>query len=193
MKINRIGIYGGSYDPVHNGHLITVKNVIEKRKLDKVILVPTYISPFKLDKKATDEDHRINMLNLAIKNEAKFEVSLIEIERSGISYTIDTIKHFSDKYDNIDLIIGFDNMVEFDKWKYPDEILKICNVVVMKRNIDMNDRRNSFIDKVIYVDTPIVDISSSLIRENVKNNVSITSLVPENVKDYILANKLYRK
>jgi nicotinate-nucleotide adenylyltransferase len=193
MKINRIGIYGGSFDPVHNGHLITVKNVIEKRKLDKVILVPTYISPFKLDKKATDEDHRINMLNLAIKNEAKFEVSLVEIERSGISYTIDTIKHFSDKYDNIDLIIGFDNMVEFDKWKYPDEILKICNVVVMKRNIDMNDRRNSFMDKVIYVDTPIVDISSSLIRENVKNNVSITSLVPENVKDYILANKLYQK
>jgi nicotinate-nucleotide adenylyltransferase len=193
MKINRIGIYGGSFDPVHNGHLITVKNVIEKRKLDKVILVPTYISPFKLDKKATDEDHRINMLNLAIKNEAKFEVSLVEIERSGISYTIDTIKHFSDKYDNIDLIIGFDNMVEFDKWKYPDEILKICNVVVMKRNIDMNDRRNLYMDKATYVDTPIVDISSSLIRENVKNNVSITSLVPENVKDYILANKLYQK
>ncbi len=190
-QLKRIGIYGGSFDPVHNGHLITVSSVLEQRDLEKVYLVPAYISPFKLDSKSSDEKHRIAMLKYATSDLHYFDISLFEIDKKGVSYTIDTLKHFQQLYDEIDLIIGYDNMVEFDKWKCPDEIMAIANVVVMKRSIDNTEKSNEFMQSATYVNTPTIDISSTIIRERVKNKLPVDSLVPDVVKDYILKNKLY--
>lgn len=189
--MKRVGIYGGSFDPIHNGHLITIRDVIEQRKLETVFLIPTYISPFKMDSKATNENHRIEMLKLASNELAELEISTYEIERKGVSYTIDTLKYFKSKFDEIELIIGYDNIVDFDKWKYPDEIFGIAEVVVMKRNVDSEISENKYMSKATYIDTPNIDISSTDIRERVKNNMPINFLVPDSVKDYILKNKLY--
>lgn len=191
--MSHIGIFGGTFDPVHNGHLITVQQVYEKRRLDKVILIPSYVSPFKTDIQTASSGNRIKMVELAIENLPAFECSDFEIRNKGISYTIKTLEHFKEEYDKIDLIIGFDNILSFHKWKNPDAIFDLADVIVMKREVDEYPKnRNEFMDKAIYINTPLVNISATDIRGKVANGLPIDNLVPEKVKDYILANKLYR-
>ena len=191
--MSHIGIFGGTFDPIHNGHLITISNVLEQRKLEKIIFVPCYISPLKISQYSISAEHRLAMIKTAIKNHTKFDCSAFEIERGGVSYTIDTLEYFKTLYDSIDLIVGYDNIAVFDKWKNPDKIFSLANVIVMKRKIDTTPlTENMFMQKAVYVDTPVIDISSSIIRERLLKNLPIDFLVPEKVKDYIMSNKLYQ-
>jgi nicotinate-nucleotide adenylyltransferase len=187
-----VGIFGGTFDPVHTGHLMTSKEVLKKRNLEKIIFVPCHISPHKTDQKPTDDFHRMNMVNLAIENYHYYESSCFEINKGNVSYTYDTLVEMKKKYDNIELIIGFDNMVAFDKWHKPADILRIAKVVVMMREIDhIPKKHNIYFDSAIMLDTQLVDISSTSIRDRVRNGLSIDNLVPEKVKEYIYKNKLY--
>jgi nicotinate-nucleotide adenylyltransferase len=187
-----IGILGGSFDPIHIGHLITAQVILEKRNLSKIIFVPCYISPHKIKKGASLPYHRLKMAKLAIKNMPYFEVSDIELKKEEISFTIDTLREMKNKYENIELIIGFDNILKFDKWKNPDEIFDIAKVIVMNRKVENNIfEKNKYYDLSSLVDTPIIEISSTKIRERIKNNLPVDFYLPEKVKQYIYKNKLY--
>lgn len=188
----KIGIFGGTFDPVHIGHLITTQYVLEQRKLDKIIFIPCYISPHKTNQNALNPVHRLNMLKLAVENISQFEINDFEIRKGGISYTYDTILELKKTYNYIELIIGYDNLVVFDKWHKPDEILDLAKLIVMKRTIDKEpETKNKYFEKAIILDTPTIEISSTDIRQRVKNNLPIDFLVPAKVKEYIIQHKLY--
>lgn len=187
-----VGVFGGSFDPIHSGHLITSYEVLEKRNLEKIIFVPCHISPHKTDQKTTEDFHRMNMVNLAIENYPVFESCDYEIRKRDISYTLDTLVELKKTYENLELIIGFDNLIVFDRWNRPDDIFKIAKVVVMKREIDrIPVVHNKYFDSTILLDTILIDISSTEIRERVKNGLPIDYLVPTKVKEYIIQNGLY--
>ena len=188
-----VGILGGSFDPIHVGHLITSYDVLEKRDLEKIIFVPCHISPHKTDQKPTEDIHRLNMVNLAIEQYPYFESSDYEIRKGDVSYTYNTLVELKKSYDQIELIIGFDNLIVFDKWYRPDDILQLATVVVMKREIDnIPVKHNKYFDSVILLETTLIDISSTEIRERVKNNEPIDYLVPSKVKEYISQHGLYK-
>lgn len=192
--MNRIGIYGGTFDPIHVGHLITAQSVLEIRKLDKIIFIPSYISPHKTDRASSSPKHRLNMLKLAIKNHPCFDYSDLEIKSKEISYTINTLQILRKIYKHIDLIIGYDNLVTFDKWKDPDEIIKLADLIVLKRKIKKEpNKKNKYFDKAILVDTPLIEVYATDIRQRVINNKSIDFLVPQKVKAYIYKHNLYKE
>jgi nicotinate-nucleotide adenylyltransferase len=186
--MSRVGIFGGTFDPIHNGHLITAQAVRELRNLDKIIFIPSYISPHKQDLTAASTEHRINMLKLSIEDIPYFDWSDYEIRKKGISYTIKTLHEMKKYYDEIELIIGEDNLRTFHQWKTPEEIVKLVTLLVLKRSIQ-NDKEfdNEFIRKAIFLETPEIDISSSVIRERLPVNF----LVPQKVLKYIYSLNLY--
>ncbi len=190
--MNKVGIFGGSFDPVHIGHLITTQYVLEKRGLDKIIFIPCNISPLKSEQYSSPF-HRLNMLKLAIEHFPQFGFSDYEISKGNVSYSYDTLFEMKKIYGSIELIIGFDNLLVFDKWKNPDGIFEIADVVVMKRNESYDPKTaNKYFDKAMILDTPMIDISSTEIRKRVNNNMPIAFFVPEKVKEYILKNGLYK-
>ena len=188
-----VGILGGSFDPIHSGHLLTSYDVLEIRNLEKIIFIPCHISPHKTNQKPTKDFHRLNMVNLAIEPYPYFESYDYEIRKGDVSYTYNTLVELKKSYDQIELIIGFDNLIVFDKWYRPDDILKLAKVVVMKREIDnIPIKHNKYFNSVILLETALIDISSTEIRERVKNSASIDYLVSSNVKEYIFKHGLYK-
>lgn len=187
------GLYGGSFDPIHFGHLITTQSVLEKRNLEQIIFMPSHISPLKKDAKPIADHHRLEMVKLAIESIPGFSVSDLEIRKGNVSYTIDTLLELKKKHTEIELIIGFDNLLVFEKWHKPDEIFSRAKVVVMMRQLDNSQTgRNKYFDKAIFVGTPNIEISSTDIRNRVKNNLPLDYLVPHKVKEYISQNRLYK-
>jgi nicotinate-nucleotide adenylyltransferase len=187
-----VGIFGGTFDPIHSGHLITALVIKELRNLEKIIFIPAYVSPHKVGHSHSDSIHRLNMINLAIKDINGFESSDLEITNNNISYTIDTIHRLKELYNNIELIIGYDNLLVFDKWKDPDEILKLATVVVLNRKSENKEEKNRFYNKAFFVNTPVIEISSTEIRKRVKENLPVNFFIPEPVKEYIIKHKLYK-
>lgn len=192
--MNKIGIYGGSFDPIHIGHLITAQRILEIRELSKIIFVPCHISPHKPSFDYSSGEHRSKMISLAIESIPHFEVSDFEVSKGDISYSIDTIRHFKQSCDNIELIIGFDNLISFDTWREPDNILKLAELIVLKRKSEMDIHQfHKYYGEAVFVDTPVIEISSTEIRKRIKENQSIDFLVTEKVKDYIYQNGLYKR
>jgi len=190
--MSRVGLFGGSFDPIHNGHLITSIAVREIRKLDKVIFIPCYISPHKLAGSHSSAEHRLNLVRTAVSEYPFFVVSDFEIIRGEVSYSIDTVRHFKQFYDEIDLIIGYDNLMVFESWKEPDELIKLAELVVLRRQSDNLDGTNRFFDIANFVETPFVDISSTEIRARINKGKPVESFIPENVLKYIIKNNLYK-
>lgn len=192
--MSRIGIFGGTFDPIHHGHLITAQSVKEIRELDKIIFMPAYISPHKQHAKASSAQHRLNMLKIALDEIPFFECSDYEIKQQTISYTIDTLREFKKYFDEIDLIIGYDNIFQFHTWKEPDEILKLSNIIVLRRKssypIDYIDK---YVEAALFVQTRAIEISATDIRNRVHANLPVHYLVPKNVEDYIYKNNLYKE
>lgn len=192
--MKKVGIYGGTFDPIHLGHLITAQSVLEIRKLDKIIFIPSFISPHKTDKISSAPEHRLKMLKLAIEGISNFDYTDIEIKNENISYTIDTVKKLKRIYKNIELIIGFDNLLTFNTWKEPDELLKLVKLLVLRRKLNEEKiKRNRYFDNAILVETPLIEIYGTDIRHRVKNHESINFLVPQKVKAYIYKHNLYKE
>ncbi len=191
--MSRIGIYGGTFDPIHHGHLITAQSVKELRNLDKIIFIPSFISPHKTGWKPTESLHRINMLKLAIGNVHYFDWSDFEIRRENISYTIDTLLEMKRHYDEIELIIGADNLETFDTWKSSEEVIKLATLLVLRRTKNGPESKNIFIKKAVMLETPRIDISGTIIRERVKKGLPIDFLVPQEVMKYIYKLNLYKE
>lgn len=192
--MGKVGIFGGTFDPIHYGHLITAQILLEKRKLDKIIFVPAYIAPHKIKYDYSAPDHRYNMTNLAISTHPNFEISDFEINRDDISYSYNTLVEFSKKYSEMELIIGFDNLVTFDAWYKPDEILELADLVVMKRTYDKEIKRtHKYFENAIFVETPTIEISGTEIRNRLSKKSPIDYFLPLSVLNYIKENNLYNK
>ena len=189
----KVGVFGGTFDPIHYGHLITAVAVKEIRRLDKIIFIPSFIAPHKIDRLCSSPIHRIDMLKLAIREIPYFDYSDFEIEKEGVSYTIDTLKFLKNKYDDIELIIGYDNLLEFSTWKNPEEILTMLKLIVLKRKVQKEPvDKDKFYYASEIIETPTIEISATAIRERVRNNLPINFLVPDAVMEYINHFNLYK-
>jgi nicotinate-nucleotide adenylyltransferase len=187
----KIGILGGTFNPVHIGHLILAEEAREKLGLDKVIFVPAFLPPHKDGSDVAVAKHRFSMVKLAIKGNKYFVASDIEIKRDGRSYTIDTIKEFKKKFQRDDLyfIIGSDLLKYLDEWKDLNEIIKMVRFVAATRPGYPLERIPAYITTL-----PIraVDVSAFEVRECIRDDKSFRYLVPEAVFNYIKRQGLYQ-
>lgn len=193
-KINkeRIGLFFGSFNPIHNGHLIIANYIVENTNIDKVWFVLSPQNPLKKTADLLDDEIRLRLLKLAIKNNNKFRASDVEFSLNKPSYTINTLNYLKLKYKNKEfiLIIGEDNLECFEKWKDYKEILNSYEIYVYPRS---NIKSNKFLDfnNVIRISSPQLEISSTQIRENIKTNKSIRYLLPDTVRKEMEKNNYY--
>jgi nicotinate-nucleotide adenylyltransferase len=183
----RIGIYGGTFNPVHHGHLILARQALEEFKLDRLVFVPAAESPFKIQNHSAPAGDRLAMLRLATAGENRFSVDPLEIERGGISYSIDTVKLFCNRDPGAELffLVGEDNADRLTEWHRFEELKKLVYFVVLSRSEDFQSPEYPVVQRRI-------EISSTEIRNRVANQESITYLVPESVKHYIEQHQLYQ-
>jgi len=196
-----LGILGGTFDPIHNGHMYMAKVAMEQLELDEVLFMPTGVVPHKNNDFITDSKHRYNMVCCAVQNFEKYTVSDMEIKRGRVCYTYETLTELKKKYVDAKLhfIVGADSIYYIDKWKKPEEIFKLACVTVIDRTTDTCHNINEYcrqteekykgIIEVLSAHGP--DISSTNIRNLVKNGESIENAVPKPVNEYILKHKLY--
>lgn len=182
------GVFGGNFNPVHTGHLILAADSLCLLSLEKVIFVPAWKSPFKENVPVIPFKDRYNMLKLAISNKKYFEVLDIEGKRKGISYTYQTLKELLKKEENLCLLIGEDQAKDFKKWYKWKEILEMMNVFVFKRS----KKKLKYPKGLKTLNSRIIEISSTEIRNKIKNGEPIDFLVPDPVRDYIKEHKLYK-
>lgn len=191
----RIGIMGGVFDPIHIGHLFTAEEARINFCLDKVIFVPCLNPTHKRNDQVTDVRHRLKMSYLATQSNPYFEVSKIEINRSGPSYTIDTIKDFRSIFGwdaKIFFITGADAFLEIESWFKKEELLEMCQFVAATRpGYDLNKLHSNFKKVLKIMEIPLLAISSTDIRNRIRNKLSIKYIVLEEVREYIYKNKLY--
>ncbi len=203
MTGSRIGVLGGTFDPIHLGHLIVAENIREKLGLKEVLFIPAGQPWLKLreEKPISAAEHRLAMVRLAVASNRYFKVSTMEIDRPGLSYSIDTVLELKSKLGagaEIYFIVGPDALAEFPKWKEPARLLEICQVVGMGRpahkRVDLRNLESSVpgaSKRIMSVDVPQIDISSTDIRKRVAQGLSIRYLVPEAVEKYIQKHRLY--
>lgn len=197
----KVGILGGTFDPVHTGHLIIAEEVREVLGLDEVLFMPCGQPWLKLERPITPAVHRMEMVRLAIDASPQFKSNELEIKRPGPSYSVDTMVEFKEQLGaqaDLFFIVGCDALVELAKWKEPQRLIQLCKLVAVPRlNFNLSDLKaleNSVPgvnEQVIHVAAPIIDISSSQIRERVGRGLSIRYLVPEKVEEYIRRQRLY--
>lgn len=197
-----LGILGGTFDPIHNGHLLAAEWAREAFQLDELIFIPAARPPHKDLGGVLDSHHRYQMVELAVKDNPNFTVSAIELERAGYSYTVDTVAHYLQTYPgvNIMFIIGIDALQLMYTWKDLDQLLTLCRFIVVTRpgyELDKNDPCFQTVPAAIWerielLAIPALEISSSGIRQRVAHGHSIRYLLPSIVEAYIKDNKLYR-
>ena len=195
----KIGLFGGTFDPIHIGHLIIMENVINAMNLDKIYILPNSNPPHKLQNKKTDIKIRLKMVREAIKDNHKIEINDYDYRNNSIHYTYQTIDFFKKTYpdDEFYFIIGEDSFLDIKKWKNYEQILKE-NLIVFKRYSEINSSLSSEINEIkkynknIYlIDNMALDISSTLIRSLVKDKKSIKYLVNDKVIEIINRENLY--
>ena len=182
----RTGLFGGAFNPVHNGHMTVARAAIESAKLDRLIFIPTGNAPHKKETDISRED-RYNMLAAAIIDEEKMSVSDYELRRSQVNYSADTVEYFKALFpdDELFFIIGDDSYNQLDTWHEPDRILRNATLLVFPRE------GADIVPPALEVSMEIVDISSSDIREKIKMGKDCRNLLPKAVFDYIIKRNLY--
>lgn len=201
----KIGLYFGSFNPIHIGHLIIANHIAENSNLDQVWMVVTPHNPLKNKQTLLDDYQRLNLVFLATEDYPKIKPSDIEFKLSQPNYTVNTLAHLQDKFPQheFSLIMGEDNLKSFHKWKNYEFILENHDIYVYPRitaELDINHKEeltkpNSIHTnnpKIHRIDAPVVEISSTFIRENIKNNKNVRPLLPEKVWEYIDHNNLYK-
>lgn len=200
-KIRRYAIYGGSFDPVHIGHVSLADFAVRQCGLDELIFMPAHMSPFKQDRRVTDSKDRIAMIRTVLTYNPAFSVSDYEAARGGPSYTVETLRHFRDTgRGSLHFVCGFDSVVQLDTWYEGHEILRDYPVITARRP-DTDDAlgmekirafRKEYGADITVLDMPPVDASSTDIREKVRRGESISGLVLPATEEYIIEHKLYR-
>jgi nicotinate-nucleotide adenylyltransferase len=195
MSVKRLGMLGGTFNPPHLAHLIAAELAVEAFALDRLLFIPANVPPHKVDHEIASAQDRLAMVSLATEGNSRFETSDIEISRNGKSYTIDTIHALHEVFqpEHIFLFIGLDNLAIFDTWHRSEEIFKQCEIIVMARPSHEIDTIDSKLrDRVKFMPIPLMEISSTNIRERVRDGKSIRYLVPESICSYIAEHNLYR-
>ncbi len=193
-SFEKLGIFGGTFDPPHIAHLLAAEGVRDHLKLDKIIFVPAAIPPHKQKRGVIAAKHRFEMVKLAIRDNPAFELSDTELHRKGPSYTIETLREMKREHENAEIffIMGIDLLMEFDTWKEPNRILEECTLVAMNRpGFDLAVVDKDLLSRIELVNVPSVDVSSTNVRRRVKSGRSIRYLVPADVEDYIHRNAIY--
>jgi nicotinate-nucleotide adenylyltransferase len=189
-----IGVFGGTFDPPHIGHLLVASHVCETLGLERMVFVPSSVSPHKRTGAHTPPEDRLAMVRLAVAGAPQMEVSDLEVRRGGVSFTIDTLRvlHAGHPHDTLVLIIGMDNVGDFGSWKEPDGILDIARVVVMTRpGYRIPERENRYVRRMEMCDVPEVEIASRDIRKRVREGRSVRWMVTPEVEHYIRQHGFY--
>lgn len=195
----KVGIMGGTFDPIHIGHLILAMEAINYKKLDEVWFVPTGNPNFKQDKKVTDKLTRYEMVKLSTQDNDKFKVCDYEIEKSGVTYSWETMKYFRENYEHdFYFIMGEDSLMSVETWENAEDFLKNTKILACIRRQEENSKLDEKISDlkskgyfVERIPTSFIDISSTKIREKAKSNQDFRYFIPEKVYEYIVRNKLY--
>lgn len=187
--MEKIGILGGTFNPIHTGHLLIAEGVRKKLNLDYILFIPCCLPPHKKPIKLAPAKHRLAMVRLAIKGSPFFKVSTVELERGGKSYSVDTLEELHRQHKGkakFFFIIGSDSLSGLKTWKSLDKLMKLCNLVAVTRPGYFKQY-----PRVLRLDLPTLPISSTDIRRLVRQGKSIRYLVPEKARSYIIRNKLY--
>lgn len=200
----RLGVLGGTFNPVHTGHLVLAQNAMESFGLSRVIFVPCEQPPHKNPAGLLPSRHRVAMLKAAVEDNFNFEVSEIETQRRDVSYTIDTVRELLKRHQESELffIIGSDSLMELHSWKQIDELLDLCTfITIIRPGIDMEKLLSADLGvgvehqerlRANMVQGQLMDISSSDIRHRIAEGMSIKYLVPPSVEMYIAEHNLYK-
>lgn len=198
----KLGVLGGTFDPVHNGHIMMAEAALLHLNLSEVVFIPAGCPRFKGKESVTAAKHRLKMVELAIVGKPSFRLSAMEIERRGVTYTVDTLRELKsspEPQDELFFIMGWDSLKELPLWHRPSELISLCRLIVVPRAgcpkpdiAELEKVVPGLSLRIIMLDEPQIEISSSDIREDVKNGADIRGLVPGAVADYIAENGLYR-
>ena len=186
----RLGIFGGSFDPPHVGHLLVAADALDALGLDQVRLVPAGVQPLKVGQAVAGPRHRLAMARLLVGDDPRFAVDPIEIEREGLSYTVETLAVFAERHPEAErfFLVGTDVLATFGQWREPERVSRLATIAVMVREGDAG----SAPDGAVRLETRRVDVSSTEIRERVRTGRTIRGFVPEAVEAYIATQRLYR-
>lgn len=202
--MNKVGILGGTFDPIHNGHLYIASEALEILNLDHIIFMPSGNPPHKISKEKTDGKIRYELVRRAIKNYEGFVIDSYEIDKRGLSYTFETLEYLREKFGKeteLYFITGADCLIDIYKWKNIQKIFINSTLVVFNRpgyDIDKlfeNKKKveEEFNTKIIFLPLLILDISSTYIREKIKNGKNVDFFIPEDVSKYIKELNLYKE
>jgi nicotinate-nucleotide adenylyltransferase len=186
----KIGVFGGSFDPVHVGHLIVAEAAADALGLDTVLFVPAHTQPFKQGAHAASPEDRVAMLRAAIADNPRFKLDTREVHRGGPSYTSVTLRELTDEYPDHELvlIIGADAAAELSQWHEPDEVARLARLAVLTRPGEHEPMQDYAAVKVI---VPAIDISATQVRDMIRSGWSARYLVPHRVHEYIETHGLY--
>jgi nicotinate-nucleotide adenylyltransferase len=191
----KIGVFGGTFDPPHIGHLLLAADARDALQLDRLVFVPAGTQPFKAHAPpvASGQD-RLEMVRLAVADDANYAVDDAEISRAGLSYTVDTLQHLSERYrgSKLFLLLGEDTLAGFGKWREPERIRELASLAVMTRAGAAGEAIGEIGEAVVQVSTRRIDVSSTEIRDRLRKGKTIKGFVPESVERFIDARGLYR-
>jgi nicotinate-nucleotide adenylyltransferase len=190
----RLGILGGTFDPPHIGHLLAAVDAVERLTLDRMVLVPASVQPLKAEAKVADATHRLAMTRLLVEGDDRFVVDPLEIERAGLSFSVDTLRTFAERYpaDERFFVVGADVLRTFERWREPEEVLRLATLVVMARESADEASPAVVPGGARVIPSRRIDVSSTEIRARVLAGRSLRGFVPDSIAAYIAAHGLYR-
>ena len=194
----RLGIFGGTFDPPHVGHLLAASDAIEQLELDRLVLIPAAAQPLKVGRVTAPAADRLAMVRLTVGSDPRLQADSVEVDREGLSYTVDTLRDFAERYPSAELyfLVGADVLSSFAQWRDPHTILELATLAVMVRGADSEgaspDVDAALAGRATFIPTRRIDVSSTEIRDRVRTGRSIHGFVTDAVAEYISSHGLYR-
>jgi len=199
--IRRLGVFGGTFDPVHHGHLVAAEEARHQLDLDQVLFVPAGRPPHKPTRPISPVHHRVRMIELAIAAKPYFALSHVDVERPGVCYTVETLELLRAEWGPGPIfyfVVGTDSLADIPTWYQPQRLIELCELAVARRTgaevdlVRLEERLPGLRDRIHWVPIPLLEISSSDLRARVRAGRPISYLVPSAVEAYVLEHGLYR-
>ncbi|MGQ0764099.1 MAG: nicotinate-nucleotide adenylyltransferase [Gemmatimonadota bacterium] len=201
----RIGLFGGTFDPPHVGHIVVASDAFESLSLDQLVFIPNAIQPLKADSRQAGPRERLEMTRLATAGDSRFAVDDSEVERGGLSYTVDTLRRYRSRFvhDELFFLVGADVRGTFSRWREPERIVELAHIAVLNRGGNGQGAKDALAEistlggghrlEPVVVATRRIDISSTEVRERISKGLSIRGFVPDAVAEFVGRSGLYRQ